>query len=320
VAATPGSDADVTPLVPAWQLAPWSQRVDALRATIGDAMVKRVTAARAEQERRCDLVLTAFGTVLFAVLEAVVLLTQRVVKPLSYLGQAITRIANGDRGVPLVLQSGTSEITEMVTAVETLRQAALVADATASRQRMAARHRLDQLRQALGIAGSVQEPARALERGVSRLSEGLDATIALIATATDAPPPTLGTAAIAVRLGLADMRESAADLDASFAAASSAQEEDRPEAEYLSHILTVQAQVDRRDRVVRAFVRPSLAALRDASGAMGEASGPGLRELVTDQFARIEETVAMVASMRDAVARATAIVRGLPLDDTPMAA
>jgi hypothetical protein len=47
---------------------------------------------------------------------------------------------------------------------------------------------------------------------------------------------------------------------------------------------------------------------------------PVLHDLVSDQFLRIEATVATVASMRDAMTRATAIVRELPLDDTPMAA
>ena len=74
----------------------------------------------------------------------------------------------------------------MVTAVETLRQAALVADATALRHRLAARQRLEMLREALGIARTVEEPARALERGVASLSDGMDATIALLATATTA--------------------------------------------------------------------------------------------------------------------------------------
>jgi hypothetical protein len=250
----------------------------------------------------------------------VVLLSQRVVIPLAYLGAAITRIAAGDRSTPLQMHSGTREISEMVTAVETLRQAALVADAAALRHRMAARHRIEVLREALGIVQAMQEPAHALERGVTRLSEGIDATIAFVSTATTAPPSTLGTAADAVRVGLAKMRDSAADLDATFAAASSAQTEDRPEAEFVAHILAVQAQVGRRDLAVRGFVQHSLVALRDAVSANGQVPGPVLRELVSDQFDRIEETVAVVASMLAAVTRAAAIVRDLPLEHKPMAA
>jgi hypothetical protein len=45
-----------------------------------------------------------------------------------------------------------------------------------------------------------------------------------------------------------------------------------------------------------------------------------LRDLVSDQFQRIEETVATVASMRDAMTRAAAIVRELPPEDVPIAA
>jgi hypothetical protein len=304
-------------------LVPWGERISDLRAALVDAAMEQVTVRRDEREFRFDIVLTAFGAVLFAVLESVVLLSQRVVVPLAQLGLSITRIANGDRDVPLNMQSGTREISEMVTAVETLRGAALVADAAASRHRMAVRHRTEMLREALVIARTVQEPAHALERGVASLSEGIDATIALIAGASVEPPLTLGAAADAVRSGLVAMRGSAADLDASFAAARLAQAEERPDAEYLAHIRMVQMQVERREMAVRAFVLPSLVALRDATatacGPERGAASSALRGLVSDQFERIEEAVATMASMRDAVSRAAAIVRKLP-DDTPMAA
>jgi hypothetical protein len=46
-----------------------------------------------------------------------------------------------------------------------------------------------------------------------------------------------------------------------------------------------------------------------------------LRELVNDQFACIEETVAAISSMLATMTRASAIVRGLPLEeDAPLAA
>jgi hypothetical protein len=309
----------IRPLLPQRLLIPWGERVSALRASIVAAMVERVAVASAVHERQFDLVLAGFGAIVFAMLESVVLLSERVVGPLALLGLAITRIAAGDRSVPLTLHSGTREITEMVTAVETLRQAALVADAAAMRRRMAAQQRMLALREALGIVQTVREPAQVLERGVARLSAGMEATIALVTTATAAAPATLGVAADAVRFGLAEMRASAAELDATFTAAGSAQEEDRPEAEFVAHILAVQAQVDRRDRVVRGFVHPSLVALRDACAA-AQPPGPVLRDLVSDQFERIEETITVVASMLAAVSRASAIVQDLALDDTPLAA
>jgi hypothetical protein len=283
---------DTSALLPQQLLVPWGQRINNLRAALMDATVARVMSRQITREWQFDVILTAFGVVMVAVLESVVLLSQRVVGPLAQLGLAITRIAAGDRSTALTLPSGTREINEMVTAVETLREAALVADAT----------------------------ALALERGVASLSEGIDATIAMISTRTTAPPPpTLGLAVTAVRAGLAEMRDSAAELDATFAAA--AETEDRPEAEFVARILAVRVQVDRREAAVRGFVLPSLVALRDAAAASGEVSGPALRDLVNDQFARIEETVAVIASMLATITRASAIARDLPLgDDTPMAA
>jgi hypothetical protein len=103
-----------------------------------------------------------------------------------------------------------------------------------------------------------------------------------------------------------------------------AQTEDRPEAEYMAHIRAVQTEVDRRDLAVRGFILPSLVALRDAAAAAcgPEAGkhGAALHDLVSDQFERVEETVAVMASMRDAVTRAAAIVRALATDETSLAA
>jgi HAMP domain-containing protein len=299
-------------------LVPWGEQVNVLRMAIVDAVVSRVTDRRVSRDTDFNLVLTGFGLVMIAILESIFLLSRRVVGPLAQLGIAIRRIAAGDRSVPVTMRSSTREIAEMVMAVETLREAALVADAASMRQRMAARQRLSMLREALGIAQTVQEPARALERDVEQLSKGIDATIALV-TLNNLAPATLGAAAAAVRAGLDEIRQSAAGLSATFAAASGAQTEDRPPAEFVAHIRAVAAEVDRRDVAVRTFVQPSLAALRDASasGAMPEQV---LRDLVSDQFERIETTVAVIASMRSAMTRAASIVRDLPLDETPLAA
>ncbi|MSO99477.1 MAG: hypothetical protein EXR07_00270 [Acetobacteraceae bacterium] len=298
---------------------PWSERVNALREAIVDRALEKVTAEQHARVYRLWMVTLASMAVVMAVLVSLALLRWRVVGPLARLGIAIARIADGDRATPLTLRSATREIAEMVTAVETLRQAALVADATGLRQRMAARQRLLTLREALGIVLTVEEPAKALEHGVACLSEGIDTAIALVTTPACVVPLTLGAAANAVRLGLAEMRGSAADLNATIAAARTAQTDDtRPEAEIVAQIMAVQDHVGRRDAAVRGFIQPSLVALRDAASAGG--GGLALRDLVRDQFQRIESTVATVSSMRAQAARAAAIVRDLPLEDTKLAA
>jgi hypothetical protein len=316
----PSAFDEMSPTLTQKLLLPWAGQIGTLRVAFVNAAKVRVAAARDRNELQFNLVMVAIGAVIIAVLESVVLLSQRVVIPLAHLGQAITRIAGGERGVPLEMPSGTREISEMQTAVETLRQAALVADGAMTRQRVAARQRLELFREALGIARTVQESAHLLERGVARLSEGIDATMEFVATGSATPPPTLGTAADAVRLGLAEMRQSSAALDATFAAVSSAQTEDLPEAEFVAFILAVQNEVDRRSRSVRGFLQPSLVALRDATSAGGSAPEPVLRHLIDDQFARIEETVAVIAAMLSAVTRASAIVRDMPVADTRLAA
>ena len=298
---------------------PWSESVNALRAAIVDTALHRVTTEQHARVHRLWLASLASGAVILATLASLALLHWRVVSPLARLGMAITRIAAGDRATPLAMRTGTREIAEMVTAVETLRHAALIADATALRQRMAARQRLQILREALGIVLTVEEPAKALEQGVASLSAGIDAAISMVAGSEAPAPPTLGTAAYALRLGLAEMRGAAADLDAIIAAARTAQgDDDHPEAEIVARILAVRDHVDRRDAAVRGFIQPSLAALRDAASMGGD--GRAMRDLVSEQFLRVEATVAAVSSMCAQVARAAAIVRALPLDETPLAA
>ena len=77
--------------------------------------------------------------------------------------------------------------------------------------------------------------------------------------------------------------------------------------DFVAHIRALAVAVDRREAVVRGFIQPSLMALRDATSATGGRHGPGLRDLVSDQFHRIEMTVAGVASMHDAMMRAAAL-------------
>jgi len=306
---------DADPPLPQLLLVPWGEQINSLRTAIMNATQRRVILRQVRRERQFDAVLTSFGAVMVAVLESVVLLSQRVVTPLAQLGLAIKRIAEGDRSIPLTFYSGTREINEMVTAVETLRQAALIADAADRRQRLAARQRLTALRGAVVIVQTLLEPARALERSVESLSEGMNTAIALIATGPTAPPPSLGAAAHAIQAGLAEMRDCAAGLEAMFAAADPAQTEDWPESEFVAHVFAVQAEVERRNAAVRGFIQPSLLGLRDTAMATGM---PVLRDLVSDQFERVEATVAAVASMRDAVTRAASIVRDLPLEDAPL--
>jgi HAMP domain-containing protein len=299
-------------------IVPWSQRVNALRLAIVDAALDHATEVRNERVRRLWLVSMAITAVVTTVLVCLAVLHWRVVRPLAQLGLAIARIAAGDGSDPISLRSSTREINEMATAVETLRQAAQIAHATAMRRRQAADRRLRALRDVLGILRTVQEPARALERDLASLARGIDAALALATTSTKSPPATLSTAADSVRLGLEEMRNATADLDASIAAARVAQTRERPEDEIVAHILAAQTHASRRDEAVRGFILPSLVGLRDAATAGSEE--PMLLELVRVQFQRIEAAVAMVASMRASVLQASTIVDELRQDEAPIAA
>jgi hypothetical protein len=295
----------------------WSDRVNTLRAAIIRVTVERV---RAEQEARdawLKFALTAIAAVVMIILVAVIVLQRSVVGPLAQLGFAITRIADGHRRSKLVISSTTREIATMVTAVETLRQAALVADAAALRQREAAERRLRALQEILGILQIVKEPSHTLENDVARLSEGMDAAVALIA---GAPLPALDTAAAAVRSGLQEMRKAVRELDAIIDAARGMDADVLGKDDIAACITEVQGSIAQQDVLTRAFIQPCLFALRDASPLAGEPPAGTLRELIDEQFELIESTVATMASMRATVAKACAIVRDLPLDAGPLAA
>jgi HAMP domain-containing protein len=305
---------------PAYSLAqriliPWGEQINALRFTIVDELVSRVEMRAARGERAFDAVMTACGLVLIATAECILVLRRRVVGPLANLGNAITRIASGDRTMPVATRSETREIAEMEMAVETLRQAALVADAAAMRDRHAELRRLELFHKAIEIARTVREPARALEQDVERLAEGIDAAIACVGT----PPASLHAAAAAIRDGLVELRHCSADLDATFAAANEP-EQAAPESEFVAHVLAVKTQVDRGEKTVRGFVQMGLAALRDAASESGASGDPLLRDLVSDQFERLEQAVARMASMQAAVREATAIVRHVPVPGARLAA
>ena len=295
----------------------WAEHINALRNAILVETLHRVQVSQAARDRRLDLACTAAGAVALIILAVLVVLQRRVVRPLAQLGLAIARIADGDRRTRLAIHSTTREIAAMVTAVETLRQAALVADAAALRQREAAESRLLVLREVLAILRAVSEPSQSLEREVASLSLGIDAIVALMSSLHAESPPTLSAAATAVRAALRELRESTRALDQSGDAAC---QDEMPETEIVARIGTVRAHIDRRDALVRTFLQPCLMALRDISPLAGSPPAGNLHDLIDDQFELIESTVATLASMRASAAHAADIVRKLPPDIMPMAA
>ena len=114
---------------------------------------------------------------------------------LATIGLAIRRIAAGDRATPVVMKAVTRDLQEMVVAIETLRQTALVADATVNRAREAEQRRLESLHQALDFVQATREPARELEHGIARLCDGIDAAIALVTPPDASPSAGVGVAA-----------------------------------------------------------------------------------------------------------------------------
>ena len=289
----------------------WADHINALRNAIMRETLTRVRASQASRDRRLDTASAAVGAVTLIIISVLVMLRRRVVGPLAQLGFAITRIADGDRRTKLVIRSTTREIATMVTAVETLRQAALIADADALRQREAAERRLGSLREALGILRAVNVPSLSLDREVAGLSEGIDTMVAFVTALPAAMPPTLADAAVAVRSGLRDMREVARALVATDVMTQQEGPDALSETEIVARIVTVRAHIDRREELVRAFLQPCLLALRDTTPLANSLGAATLHDLIGEQFELIEATVATLASMRAAALRAAEIVRDL---------
>ena len=295
----------------------WADQINAVRNAIIQQTVDRALVEQRSRTDRLYLALMAVAAVVLMIVPALAILQWRVVGPLAQLGFAITRIADGDRGTKLEIKSGTREIGVMVTAVETLRQAALVADATVMRQRELVRRRQAGLREALGILEAVYELSHSLERDIARLLEDIEAIIVLV----DGPlPPTLDIAAVALRLGLREMRDLVPNFRVAPAAAHASESDVLPEAEIVARTAAVVMLIDRRDTLVRTFLTPCLLALRDTSTLASAPQAKPLRDLIGEQFSLIEATVAKLASTGAAATRAATIVQGLPPEVTPMAA
>lgn len=295
-------------LPPQRAMIPFFQRAETLRIAIVDAAMDHVTRGQRARRWRLTIAAAALAVVTAAIVAALMLLHRRVVRPLVHLAGTTCRIAAGEHDLILPVRSNIREVENMAAAVETLRRAALIADAAASRQREAARQRMAMLREALDTIDSMREPSRAMVAGVTRLAEGFDA----VRASSEATPPSLERAAEAVRAGLAALR---AAVDEGCGVRAAPGDGHETEAAAVTRIMGVLDEVNRRDAAVRGFVQPGLAALRDASAA------PGVpRELVARQFECIEETVAAMSAMRASAERAVSIVRTLTLDGTRLAA
>jgi methyl-accepting chemotaxis protein len=295
----------------------WAARINEVRNAIIQETANRVRIEQASRTERLRLVLMAVGAIGIIILAALFILQRRVVNPLAHLGFAITRIADGDRSQKLTIRSSTREIATMVLAVETLRQAALVADAAVLRQREAAERRARALQEILGILQSVRDPTHALETDVARLADAMGAIISMI---VDAWPPALDTAVAAIRDGLPAMHEAVRELDTIIDAACETEPDGLDEKDIAASTLKVREHIVQLDVLARRFIQPCLLALRDAWPRASDPPRERLRELIDDQFDLIESAVATMASMRATVTRAEFIVRELPVDAPPLAA
>ncbi len=292
----------------------WADRINAVRAAIIQQTVDRARIEQSSRSERLYVALAAVAAVVLMIVPALAMLQWRVVGPLAQLCFAITRIADGERHTKLEIKSGTREIAEMGIAVETLRQAALVADTTVMRQREMVRRRQAVLREVIGILESVYEPSHSLERDIATLLKDIEALV------DGALPPTLDTAATAPRLGLREMRDLAPNFKVATAAAHEADTEVLPEAEILARTAEVVSLVDRRDALVRTIIQPCLLAPRETSTLANAPRARPVRDLIGEQFNLIEATVAKLASTSAAMTRAAHIVRQLATEAAPFAA
>ncbi len=299
------------PAVPRQTMIALSEAMNAVRVATMDEILQRVESQQTGRSHHLTLVLVIIFVDLVIFFWSMFLIFWRLSGQLATIGLAIRRIAAGDRATPMVMKAVTRDLQEMVAAIETLRQTALVADATVNRAREAEQRRLESLHQALDFVQATREPARALEHGIARLCDGIDAAIALVTPPDASPSAALASAASAARLGLAELRGHSMDWDAPAGC---------PEQEIVARIHSLRTEVERREAAVRGLIQPSLAALRDVGGQQGRGEVEGLGDLISDQFERIEAAVASVASMRAAAAKAETILRDLSLEQPAIAA
>jgi hypothetical protein len=240
------------------------------------------------------------------------------------LGGSLVRIASGERTAELPSIRRPREIATLAEAVEALRRAALVADATESRDRLAAQQRAGLLHQALAIAHSVREPAHELAEIAERLLAHLAVAGLEMADTAAALSPALDVVADLVRGSLAAMRETTALADAAVEALHEVALDGHLGAaqEVAVRLAALQSVVDERDTVVKRFSQPVLAALTGMAAARRGDRGacPGVDDLLRGPFQDVQEVVATIARMRDAVIRANDALQKVASEEVKAAA
>jgi hypothetical protein len=277
--------------------------------------VLREATARVDNDQEARLIrlcwtIGAIAAVLACVVATLVTLHRYVVVPMTRLGGSMLRIASGERTEEQLSIRGPREVTALAAAVEIFRRAAVVADATETRERLAMRQRSDLVRQALEAARTMREPSQKIEETAVRLALDLDAAGAEIATTGIETSSHLASAALAVRAGFATMRDLTAADDHALEALDEVNTDGRLGAsrELADHLEVLRTAADHRDTAVRSFLQPVIAALIELSVAEGRAhhsAGDTIRGALDGPFGDVQEIVVMTARMHDAVTRAT---------------
>jgi hypothetical protein len=302
----------------------WSGSIVALWEGVLAEATFRVNEDQVARVQGLRWAVASIGAVFVAVVVTLLLLHHYVVVPVSRLGSSLLRIASGERTAELASMQGPREIKALADAVETLRRAALVADATESRDRLAAQQRASLLSQTLAIAQSVCDPAHLLTTIGERLVTHLSAAGLELADTDDGLSPTVENVAQIVRDSTAVMRDTTDLADLAMNALHEVRLDGHLGAaqEVAVRLSALQAVVDERDAAVRRFSRPVLAALNElADSNRGDPDARhGADSLLMQPFQDVQDMVATIARMRDAMLRAHDALQKVATEETKAAA
>ena len=292
------------------QYAPGLATLSAVRDRLFALTRQRMQTNQAARLHRLEATAAAGGAVLLAVLAALLMLHQWIIRPLAALAVMIIRLAHGDRSVRWTARRGSREIAELANAIEVLRVATIEADAAAARRRIELQRWTAQLRQVLDTidlmhtrAATITDVLPALLEQLRTLAQGT------LAQGDVAAPPGLALAIAATHAGIDVLRHANGRLDAALQRMHSVGDREDISIDELNAAMDeVAGVVTAIQEAVNGVPHITLSAMRDLSAQTSQFNPPrgGPARAVHERIlAQVQEMAAAAGGLQSALTQAT---------------
>jgi len=266
---------------------------------------QEMQANQAARLHRLDATVAVGGSVLLAVLAALLVLHRWIIRPLAELAAMVIRLAEGDRSVRWTTRHGSREIAELARAIEVLRVATIEADAAAARRRVELQRWTTQLRQVLDTIDRMHAGATTITGVLPALLEQLG----MLQQGDAAAPPELAGAIAATHAGIDVLRNAEGRLDAALRRMHSVGDDEDFRIDELNAAMDeVAGVVTAIQQAVNLVPHITLSAMRDLAARTDRVDAPrrGPAQAVQERIlAQVQEMAAAAGGLQSALTQAT---------------